>query len=65
MRYRTVKRDSGLLNAYARERAAIDALEMAFQDQRQGARHAADKAQDDEAGDGASQAHRRRRGRAH
>ena len=32
MRYSTVKRDSGLLNNYARERAAIDALEDAFQD---------------------------------
>ena len=32
MRYSTVKRDSGLLNGYGRERAAIDALETAFQD---------------------------------
>ena len=34
MRYSTIKRDSGLLNAYARERAAIDALAMAFEDLR-------------------------------
>jgi hypothetical protein len=34
MRYSTVKRDSGLLNAYARERAAIDALATAFEDLR-------------------------------
>ena len=32
MRYSTVKRDSGLLNGYGRARAAIDALETAFQD---------------------------------
>lgn len=32
MRYSTIKRDSGLLNAYSRERAAIEALETAFQD---------------------------------
>ncbi|MEP6540049.1 MAG: hypothetical protein ABJF23_32275 [Bryobacteraceae bacterium] len=32
MRYSTVKRDSGLLNSYSRERAAIEALELAFQD---------------------------------
>ena len=32
MRYSTVKRDSGLLSSYSRERAAIDALETAFQD---------------------------------
>lgn len=32
MRYSTVKRDSGLLNSYARERAAIEALESAFLD---------------------------------
>ncbi|MBS1834563.1 MAG: replication protein [Acidobacteria bacterium] len=32
MRYSTIKRDSGLLSGYARERAAIDALETAFQD---------------------------------
>lgn len=32
MRYSTIKRDSGLLDGYARERAAIDALETAFQD---------------------------------
>lgn len=32
MRYSTVKRDSGLLDGYARERAAIDALETAFND---------------------------------
>jgi hypothetical protein len=30
MRYSTVKRDSGLLDGYARERAAIEALEIAF-----------------------------------
>ena len=35
MRYSTVKRDSGLLNSYARERAAIEALETAFADLRQ------------------------------
>lgn len=32
MRYSTIKRDSGLLNGYSRERAAIDALETAFND---------------------------------
>jgi len=32
MRYSTIKRDSGLLNAYARERAAVEALETAFKD---------------------------------
>jgi hypothetical protein len=32
MRYSTIKRDSGLLNSYSRERAAIEALETAFQD---------------------------------
>lgn len=32
VRYSTVKRDSGLLDGYARERAAIDALETAFKD---------------------------------
>jgi len=32
MRYSTVKRDSGLLNDYGRERAAIEALEKAFKD---------------------------------
>lgn len=32
MRYSTVKRDSGLLNSYSRERAAIDALEASFKD---------------------------------
>lgn len=32
IRYSTVKRDSGLLNDYARERAAIEALENAFKD---------------------------------
>jgi hypothetical protein len=32
MRYSTVKRDSGLLKAYSRERAAIEALETAFRD---------------------------------
>lgn len=32
VRYSTVKRDSGLLNGYARERAAIAALESAFED---------------------------------
>ncbi|BDC53201.1 hypothetical protein F183_A55160 (plasmid) [Bryobacterales bacterium F-183] len=32
MRYSTIKRDSSLLNGYNRERAAIDALETAFQD---------------------------------
>ena len=32
MRYSTVKRDSGLLDGYSRERAAIDALEAAFND---------------------------------
>jgi hypothetical protein len=30
MRYTTIRRDSGLLDAYARDRAAIDALEEAF-----------------------------------
>lgn len=30
MRYSTIKRDSGLLSGYARERAAIKALEDAF-----------------------------------
>ena len=32
MRYSTIKRDSGLLSSYSRERAAIEALETAFQD---------------------------------
>ncbi len=32
MRYSTVKRDSGLLDGYSRERAAIEALEDAFND---------------------------------
>jgi hypothetical protein len=32
MRYSTVKRDSGLLNSYSRERAAIEALQTAFKD---------------------------------
>jgi hypothetical protein len=32
MRYSTVKRDSGLVNGYSRERAAIEALETAFSD---------------------------------
>jgi hypothetical protein len=32
MRYSTIKRDSGLLGGYARERAAVDALETAFKD---------------------------------
>ena len=32
MRYSTVKRDSGLLDGYTRERAAIEALENAFAD---------------------------------
>ena len=32
MRYSTVKRDSGLLNSYSRERAAIEALHTAFKD---------------------------------
>jgi hypothetical protein len=32
IRYSTVKRDSGLLSSYSRERAAIDALETAFRD---------------------------------
>jgi hypothetical protein len=32
MRYSTVKRDSGLLNGYARERAAIEAMESAFEE---------------------------------
>jgi hypothetical protein len=32
MRYSTIKRDSGLLDGYSRERAAIDALETAFSD---------------------------------
>ena len=32
MRYSTVKRDSGLLDRYARERAAIDAVEQAFKE---------------------------------
>jgi len=32
VRYSTVKRDSGLLNSYSRERAAIEALETAFKD---------------------------------
>jgi hypothetical protein len=32
MRYSTVRRDSGLLSSYARERAAIEALETAFKD---------------------------------
>lgn len=32
MHYSTIKRDSGLLNRYARERAAIGALEAAFKD---------------------------------
>ena len=32
MRYSTIKRDSGLVNSYSRERAAIEALETAFQD---------------------------------
>ena len=32
MRYSTVKRDSGLLNSYTRERAAIDALATAFEE---------------------------------
>jgi hypothetical protein len=32
MRYSTIKRDSGLLNGYGRERAAIDALVTALQD---------------------------------
>lgn len=35
MRYSTVKRDSGLLNSYSRERAAIEALETAFNDLKQ------------------------------
>jgi hypothetical protein len=35
MRYSTIKRDSGLLNSYSRERAAIDALETAFEDLKQ------------------------------
>jgi hypothetical protein len=30
--YATIKRDSGLLNEYARERAAIDAVQKAFND---------------------------------
>ena len=32
MRYSTIRRDSGLLSGYARERAAIDALDRAFQE---------------------------------
>lgn len=32
MRYSTVKRDSGLLSSYSRERAAIEALETCFKD---------------------------------
>jgi hypothetical protein len=32
IRYSTVKRDSGLLNSYSRERAAIEALETTFKD---------------------------------
>ena len=32
MRYSTIKRDSGLLSAYSRERAAIEALDNAFKD---------------------------------
>lgn len=32
MRYSTIRRDSGLLNAYGRERAAADKLEEAFED---------------------------------
>lgn len=32
MRYSTVKRDSGLLSSYSRERAAIEALETSFKD---------------------------------
>jgi len=32
MRYSTIKRDSGLLTSYARERAAIEAVETAFKD---------------------------------
>jgi hypothetical protein len=32
MRYSTVKRDSGLLDGYARERAAIEALQTAFKE---------------------------------
>ena len=35
MRYSTVKRDSGLLNSYSRERAAIEALGTAFNDLKQ------------------------------
>lgn len=35
MRYSTIKRDSGLLNSYSRERAAIEALEAAFHDLRE------------------------------
>lgn len=34
MRYSTIKRDSGLLNGYSRERAAVEALETAFKDLR-------------------------------
>jgi hypothetical protein len=34
MRYSTVKRDSGLLNGYARERAAMEALQDAFKELR-------------------------------
>ena len=36
MRYSTIKRDSGLLGSYARERAAIEALQTAFQDLKKG-----------------------------
>jgi hypothetical protein len=32
MRYSTIRRDSGLLDGYARERAAVEALETAFKD---------------------------------
>jgi hypothetical protein len=32
MRYSTIKRDSGLLSSYLRERAAIEALETSFKD---------------------------------
>jgi hypothetical protein len=35
IRYSTVKRDSGLLSSYSRERAAIDALETGFKDLQQ------------------------------
>ena len=35
MRYSTIRRDSGLLDGYARERAAIEALEDAFDELKQ------------------------------